>query len=58
MRDRIKVIRAYIFRGWEDEPTKPHPRIKIIPPFTIEAISYLIGVAIILKIISYLWSLI
>jgi hypothetical protein len=33
MRERIKVIRAYIFRGWEDEPTKPHPRIKIIPPF-------------------------
>jgi hypothetical protein len=58
MRDRIKVIRAYIFRGWEDETTIPHPRIKIISPFILEAISYLIGVAIIVKIISYLWSLI
>jgi len=58
MRERIKKIRAYIFRGWEDEPTKPHPRLKIIPPFILEAISYLIGLAIILNIISYLWSLI
>jgi hypothetical protein len=58
MRERIKKIRAYIFRGWEDEPTKPHPRLKIIPPFILEAISYLIGVVIIFKIISYLWSLI
>jgi hypothetical protein len=58
MRERLKVIIAYLFRGWENEPTKPHPRIKIIPPFILEAISYLIGVAIIFKIISYLWSLI
>lgn len=58
MRDRIKVIRAYFFRGWKDEPGYTHPLIKIIPPFIIEAISYLIGVAIILKILSYLWSLI
>ena len=58
MRERIKVISTYVFRGWEDEPTKPHPRLKIIPPFILEVISYFIGVAIILKIISYLWSLI
>lgn len=58
MIDKIKVIRAYIFRSWRDEPGYTHPRIKIIPPFIIEAISYLIGIAIILKIISYLWSLI
>jgi hypothetical protein len=54
MRNKIKVIIAYIFRGWEDEPNKPHKRIKIIPPFVLE----LIGVAIIIKIILYLWSLI
>lgn len=58
MREKIKVIITYIFRGWENEPGYTHPRIKIIPPFIIEAISYLIGVAIILKIISYLWGLI
>jgi hypothetical protein len=58
MRDKIKVITAYVFRAWEDETIKPHPVLKIMPPFFIEAISYLIGIAIILKIISYLWSLI
>jgi len=58
MRERFKVIRAYIFRTWKDEPGYTHPLIKIIPPFIIEAISYFIGVVIIVKIISYLWGLI
>jgi hypothetical protein len=57
MRERLKVITTYIFRGWEDEPTLPHPLIKIIPPF-YELVSYLIGIAIVLKIISLLYSLV
>jgi hypothetical protein len=56
MRERLKVIITYIFRGWEDEPTLPHPLIKIIPPFIIELVSYLIGIAIVLKIISYFFT--
>jgi len=58
MRDRVKLIKAYIFRSWEDEPGYTHPRIKIIPPFILELIFYTIVVFIIFKIISYLWSLI
>jgi len=57
MRDKIKDIIAYVFRGWEDEPGYTHPRIKIIPPFFFEALSYLILIGIVFKTLSYLWSL-
>jgi len=58
MRDKIKIIIAYIFRSWEDEPILPHPGLKIIPPFIFEAISYIIIIGIVYKIIYYLFSLI
>jgi len=58
MRDKLTKIKRYIFRGWDNEPTNPHPRLKILPPFFLEIISYLIGIAIIYQIGAYLWSLI
>lgn len=57
MRERIKLIIAYIFRGWEDEPNLPHPGLKIIPPFIFEVLSYIIMTGIIFKIVTYLFSL-
>jgi len=57
MREKIKVIITYIFRSWEDEPTLPHPGLRVIPPFILEAVSYFILIVIIFKTISYLWSL-
>jgi len=58
MRDKLKNIVAYIFRSWEDEPNYPHPKMRLIPPFFFELIAYLIALAILYKIILYLWSII
>ena len=41
MRDNIKKLRAYIFRGWDKERGYTHPLIKILPPFLWEIIPYL-----------------
>lgn len=58
MRDKLKKIVAYIFRSWEDEPGYTHPRLKILPPFFLELLAYLIGLAILYQIGVYLWSII
>jgi hypothetical protein len=58
MRANFKKIVAYIFRSWKDEPKPPHPRLKTLPPFLLELLSYLTGVAILYQIGLYLWSLI
>jgi len=58
MREKLKKIVAYIFRSWENEPGYTHPRLKILPPFFFELIAYLIGLAILYWIGSYLWSII
>jgi hypothetical protein len=57
MRERLKVISTYIFRGWEDEPTLLNPLIKIIPPL-FEMVSYLIGIIMILKLSPYFYFVI
>jgi hypothetical protein len=56
MRERLKNIVAYIFRSWEDEPELPHPRLRILPPFLLELLSYLIGLAILYQVVVYIWS--
>jgi hypothetical protein len=58
MRDKLKKIVAYIFRSWEDEPEPTHPRLKILPPFLLELLSYLIGLSILYQIGAYLWNII
>jgi len=58
MREKFKKIVAYIFRSWEDEPGYTHPRLKILPPFFLEVIAYLIVLAILYQIGAYLWSII
>jgi hypothetical protein len=58
MREKFKKIVAYIFRSWEDEPGYTHPRLRILPPFLLELLAYLIGVAILYHTGAYLWSLI
>jgi hypothetical protein len=58
MREKLKKIIAYIFRSWENEPTLPHPGLKIIPPFFLELLAYLIGLSILYQIGAYLWSII
>lgn len=58
MRDKLKKILAYIFRSWEDEPGSTHPRLRILPPFLLELLAYLIGLAILYQVVVYLWSII
>ena len=57
MKTKIKKIGAYIFRSWDREERYTHPGLKILPPFFLELISYLIGLSIIYQIGAYLWSL-
>jgi hypothetical protein len=58
MREKLKKIVAYIFRSWEDEPGSTPTRLKILPPFLLELLSYLMGLAILYQIGAYLWSII
>jgi hypothetical protein len=58
MREKLKKIEAYIFRSWEDEPGYTHPLLKILPPFFLELLAYLIGLSILYQIGYYLWSII
>jgi hypothetical protein len=57
MIEKIKDIIAYVFRGWDSEPGYTPNKLKIIPPFLFEALSYLLLIGIIFKALSYLWSL-
>ena len=56
MREKLKKIGAYIFRSWDDELDPPHPRLRILPPFLMELIAYIIGLSILYQIGYYLWS--
>jgi hypothetical protein len=58
MREKLKKIVAYIFRSWEDEPELYSSTPKILPPFLLELLAYLIGLAILYQIGVYLWSII
>ena len=50
MRDKLKKIRDYIFKSWEDEPIKPHSGIRVIPPFFFKVIAILIIFSILYNI--------
>jgi hypothetical protein len=56
MREKLKKIVAYILRTWEDERRPPPARLRILPPFLLELLSYLIGSAILYQVGAYLWS--
>jgi len=58
MKEKLKKVVAYIFRSWEDETSPPpHPRMKIISPFMLEVILYLIVLSILSRVGVYLWNL-
>jgi len=54
MREKLKKLITYIFRSWDKEPNPPHPKLKILPPFLLELLSYLIVLAILYKLGVYL----
>jgi hypothetical protein len=58
MKKRLKKVVAYITRSWRDEPTLHYPSLRIFSPFLIELLAYLIGLAILYKLGTYLWAFI
>ena len=58
MREKLKEIGAYIFRRWEERPGYPHPGLRILPPFLLEALAYLIGLSTLYLVRAYLWAII
>jgi len=57
MRDKIKTVLTYIFRGWEDEPGYIYPRMKILPPFFYKLLAIAGGLSILYQLGVYLWNL-
>lgn len=46
----LKKIVAYITRSWEDEPERPHNKMRILPPFFFD----LLGIGLLLTVLYYL----
>jgi hypothetical protein len=55
---KLKKILAYIFRSWEGEGDKPHPKLQILPPFLLELLSYSILISILYYLGVYLYRFI
>jgi hypothetical protein len=51
MREKLKKIKDYIFRSWEDEGVDP--RTKSLPPFFYDLIGFTIIASIIFSIFAY-----
>ena len=56
MKEKAKKVLSYIFRSWEDEPGQVDRRLRILPPFFYEALSWLIFLALAYKLGEYLLS--
>jgi len=53
----IKNILKYICRGWENEQGYHHPKLKILPPFFYDLLTYFIVISFAIGIIKYLFDL-
>jgi len=56
MRDLFKNLLNYILRSWDKEERYTHPQLKTLPPFFYELIVYLVAIAILYKLVLYLFS--
>lgn len=56
MREKLRKVVAYVSRSWGDETPPPHPRLKMIPPFMLELLAYLIVISILFRVGVYLWG--
>ena len=57
MKDKLKKIKAHIFRGWA-EGELPHPQLQIFPPFLFELIIYIIALSIVYDIAIFIYRFI
>lgn len=56
MKEKLKKLKDYIFRSWEDEGGYTHPRQKILPPIFQDIFGFIIIAAILINIGLYLWK--
>jgi len=57
MRDKLKNIVGYIFRGWDKEPGYRYSRLKILPPFFFDLLGWVTATAILYKVVEFfLWG--
>jgi hypothetical protein len=54
MKEKAQKALRYIFRSREDEPSQIDRRIRILPPFFFEALSWLIFLSLAYKLGEYL----
>jgi hypothetical protein len=54
MKEKAQKVLKYIFRSWEDEPTEVDRRLRILPPFFYETLSWLIFLSLAYKLGEYL----
>jgi len=54
----LKRIVTHITRSWEDESERPHPRMRILPPFFFDLLGYGLVFTILYHLFQYLYSLI
>jgi hypothetical protein len=51
---RFNKVIAYILRSWDKEPAQVHPTLKILPPFFYELTAYLLALALLYKLVTYI----
>lgn len=52
MKELIATALRHITRDWSEDERPPHPRLRIVPPFIIEALAYLLAVAVTINLVS------
>jgi hypothetical protein len=58
MREKLKKIKTYIFRSWEGEVNKPHPKLQILPPIFFDLLGSGILLLLLLEGIFILYEII
>lgn len=56
MREKLKKVLKYIFRGWGEDP--PPYAFSFLPPIFLDLIGWAIIVAVVYGLGAYLWSII
>ena len=52
----LKKIVAYITRSWEDEPGRPHNKMRILPPFFFDLLSFGLVLTVLYYLLQYLYD--
>jgi hypothetical protein len=53
----IKKILKYIFRGWKNETSSAHSKLKILPPIFFDLMAILILLSVIIALIKWAFNI-